>query len=131
MLRLAGEREQLKVIADQIGAPTGADLLADLTAHMLRAARVNPALTGTYHAVAGGETSWHEYARFVIEFARARGVAVRVAPDQILPIPTSDYPTPATRPLNSRLSTARLQQRFGLTLPHWQQGVERMLQEIL
>jgi dTDP-4-dehydrorhamnose reductase len=131
MLRLAAEREELKVIADQIGAPTGAELLADLTTHMLRAARVNPALTGTYHAVAGGETSWHEYARFVIEFARARGKVIKVAPDQILPIPTSDYPTPARRPLNSRLSTAKLQQRFGLRLPHWQQGVERMLTEIL
>ena len=131
MLRLAAEREQLKVIADQIGAPTGADLLADLSVHMLRAARVNPALTGTYHAVAGGETSWHEYARFVIEFARSRGKAIKVTPEQILAIPTSDYPTPARRPLNSRLSTAKLQQRFGLRLPHWQQGVERMLNEIL
>jgi len=131
MLRLAAEREQLKVIADQIGAPTGADLLADLSVHMLRAARVNPALTGTYHAVAGGETSWHEYARFVIEYARARGKAIKVAPEQVLAIPTSDYPTPAKRPLNSRLSTARLQQRFGLKLPAWQQGVERMLNEIL
>lgn len=131
MLRLAAEREQLKVIADQIGAPTGADLLADLTAHMVRATRVNPGLSGTYHAVAGGETSWHAYARFVIEFARARGMPLKVAPDQILPIPTRDYPTPAQRPLNSRLSTARLQQRFGLTLPHWELGVERMLQEIL
>lgn len=131
MLRLAAERDQLKVIADQIGAPTGADLLADLTTHMLRAARVNPALTGTYHAVAGGEVSWHDYARFVIEFARARGVAIKVAPEQILGIPTSDYPTPARRPLNSRLSTAKLQQRFGLRLPHWQQGVERMFNEIL
>jgi dTDP-4-dehydrorhamnose reductase len=131
MLRLAAERDQLKVIADQIGAPTGADLLADLSVHMLRAARVNPALTGTYHAVAGGDTSWHEYARFVIEFARTQGKPVKVAPDQVLPIPTSDYPTPAARPLNSRLSTAKLQQRFGLQLPHWQQGVQRMLTEIL
>jgi dTDP-4-dehydrorhamnose reductase len=131
MLRLAREREQLKVIADQIGAPTGADLLADLSAHMLRAARANPALTGTYHAVAGGETSWHAYARHVIEFARGRGVDIKVAPDQILAIPTRDYPTPATRPLNSRLSTAKLQQRFGLKLPTWQQGVDRMLEEIL
>jgi dTDP-4-dehydrorhamnose reductase len=131
MLRLAAEREQLKVIADQIGAPTGADLLADLTPHMLRATRANPALSGTYHAVAGGETNWHDYARFVIEFARQRGKVIKVAPEQILPIPTSDYPTPAQRPLNSRLSTAKLQQRFGLSLPHWQQGVERMLTEIL
>ncbi|MBW8849002.1 MAG: dTDP-4-dehydrorhamnose reductase [Burkholderiales bacterium] len=131
MLRLAKEREQLKVIVDQVGAPTGADLLADLSAHMVRATRANPALSGTYHAVAGGETSWHAYARFVIEFARARGIDIKVAADQILAIPTSDYPTPATRPLNSRLATAKLQQRFGLTLPHWQRGVERMLEEIL
>ena len=131
MLRLAAERDQLKVIADQIGAPTGADLLADLSTHMLRAARVNPALTGTYHAVAGGETSWHGYARFVIEFARARGLPLQVAADQVLAIPSSDYPTPAARPLNSRLATTKLQQRFGLSLPHWQRGVERMLTEVL
>ena len=118
---LAAEREQLKVIDDQIGAPTGADLLADLSAHMLRATLANPSLSGLYHAVAGGETSWHGYARHVIEFARARGTAIKVAPDQVLAIPTTDYPTPARRPLNSRLSTAKLQQRFGLTLPTWQQ----------
>ena len=117
MLRLAAEREQLRVIADQIGAPTGADLLADLSAHMLRTTLADPALGGTYHAVAAGETSWHAYARHVIEFARARGVPLKVAPDQVLAIPTSDYPTPARRPLNSRLSTAKLQQAFGLTLP--------------
>jgi len=131
MLRLAAEREQLKVIADQIGAPTGADLLADLSAHMIRATLAKPALGGVYHAVAAGETSWHAYARHVIEFARARGQALRVAPDQVLAIPTSDYPTPARRPLNSRLSTAKLRAAFGLNLPHWQLGVERMLAEIL
>ena len=131
MLRLAAEREQLKVVADQIGAPTGADLLADLSAHMIRATWAQPTLAGTYHAVASGETSWHAYAQYVIEFARARGKPIKVAPDQVLAIPTSDYPTPATRPLNSRLANAKLQQRFGLALPHWQQGVERMLHEIL
>ncbi len=131
MLKLAAEREQLKVIADQIGAPTGAELLADLSAHMIRATLARPELGGLYHAAAGGETSWHAYARHVIEFARARGAALKVAADQILPIPTSDYPTPARRPLNSRLGTAKLQQAFGLRLPHWQQGVDRMLMEIL
>lgn len=131
MVRLAAEREQLKVIADQIGAPTGADLLADLSAHMIRATLARPELGGVYHAVAAGETSWHAYARHVIEFARARGQALRVAPDEVLPIPSSDYPTPARRPLNSRLSTAKLQAAFGLNLPHWQLGVERMLAEIL
>ena len=131
MLRLAAEREQLKVIADQIGAPTGADLLADLSAHMLRATLQRPELGGLYHAVAAGETSWHAYACHVIEFARARGVALKVMPEQVLAIPTTDYPTPAQRPLNSRLSTTKLQQAFGLRLPSWQQGVERMLNEIL
>lgn len=131
MLRLAAEREQLKVIADQIGAPTGADLLADLSAHMLRATLQRSELGGLYHAVAGGETSWHAYASHVIEFARAHGVALKVAPEQVLAIPTTDYPTPAQRPLNSRLATTKLQQAFGLRLPHWQQGVERMLNEIL
>jgi len=131
MLHLAAERERLSVIADQIGAPTGAELLADLTVPMLRAARVNPALVGTYHAVAGGATSWHDYARFVVEFARARGTPLKLAPDQLHAIPTSDYPTPARRPLNSRLATGKLQRAFGLHLPPWQQGVERMLMEIL
>ena len=131
MLKLAAEREQLKVIADQIGAPTGADLLADVTAHAIRAARARAELQGLYHVVAGGETSWHAYASFVIEWARRQGQNIKVASDAILPIPTSDYPTPARRPLNSRLCTDRFQQAFGLTLPHWQRGVERMLTEIL
>lgn len=131
MLRLAAEREQLKVIADQIGAPTGADLLADLSAHLILATRARPELSGSYHAVASGETSWHAYAQHVIEFARAKGKPIKVAPEQVLAIPTSDYPTPARRPLNSRLANHKLQQRFGLTLPHWQAGVDRMLNEIL
>ncbi|KGM40960.1 dTDP-4-dehydrorhamnose reductase [Aquabacterium sp. NJ1] len=131
MLRLAAEREQLNVIDDQIGAPTGADLLADVTAHAIRLVWRQPELAGLYHLVAAGETSWHEYARFVIEWARARGQTIRVAPDAILPIPTSAYPTPARRPLNSRLDTNKVQQAFGVNLPHWQQGVERMLNEII
>jgi dTDP-4-dehydrorhamnose reductase len=126
MLKLAAERDALKVINDQVGAPTGADLLADITAHAARRVLDTPDLAGTYHCVAAGETSWFEYARFVIEWARARGLALKVAADGINPIPTSAYPTPAQRPLNSRLSTARLQDTFGLRLPHWQ----RMLEEI-
>ncbi len=131
MLRLAAERDSLKVISDQVGAPTGAELLADVTAHTVRRVQAEPALAGSYHCVAGGETNWFEYARFVIEWARAHGQPIRVAADAIQPIPTSDYPTPAARPLNSRLATHKLQQAFGLTLPHWQVGVERMLTEIL
>lgn len=131
MLRLAAERDQLTVIDDQIGAPTGADLLADLTAQMLRTAMAQPDLdlSGTYHAVASGQTSWHGYASFVIEQARRLGRELKV--QAIDPVPTSAFPTPARRPLNSRLDTTRLQATFGLRLPPWQQGVERMLTEIL
>ncbi|MEP7281806.1 MAG: dTDP-4-dehydrorhamnose reductase [Rubrivivax sp.] len=130
MLRLGAEREALAVIDDQVGAPTGADLLADVTAHALRALQRDPALGGLYHCVAAGETSWHGYARFVFDWARVHGVALQLAPDGLRPIPTADYPTPARRPLNSRLDTTRLQQAFGLRLPRWQTGVERMLAEI-
>ncbi|MCD0420806.1 dTDP-4-dehydrorhamnose reductase [Rubrivivax sp. JA1024] len=131
MLKLAAERDKLRVVADQIGAPTGADLLADVTAHALRQAVADPALAGTYHCVAGGETSWHGYARLVVEHARDAGHALRITPEAIEPVPTSDYPTPARRPLNSRLDTSALRERFGLHLPPWQDGVRRMLDEIL
>ena len=131
MLRLAGMKTELNVIDDQIGAPTGADLLADLTALMARAARARPELAGTYHAVAAGATSWHGYARLVIETARARGVALTLPPEALLPIPTSAYPTPAPRPLNSRLDTRKLRESFGVHLPDWESGVRRLLDEIL
>jgi dTDP-4-dehydrorhamnose reductase len=131
MLRLAASRTELNVIDDQIGAPTGADLLADLTALMVRAARAQPGLAGTYNAVAAGATSWHGYARFVIESARARGVALTLPAAALLPIPTSAYPTPAPRPLNSRLDTHKLRERFDVHLPLWESGVRRMLDEIL
>jgi dTDP-4-dehydrorhamnose reductase len=131
MLKLAKERDRLTVINDQFGAPTGADLLADITAHALRAAKQQPVLSGTYHAVAAGETHWHDYARHVIEFARAQGQAIKVRPEAIEPVPTSAFPTPAKRPGNSRMNTSKLQQTFGLTLPHWQAGIDRMLTEVL
>ena len=130
MLRLAAERESLNVISDQIGAPTGADLLADISAHAITRLHLQPELAGTYHCVAAGETNWHGYARHVIAWAWAHGQALTTAPDAVHAIPTSAYPTPAQRPLNSRLSTARLQAAFGLRLPHWQAGVDRMLAEI-
>ena len=129
MLKLAAERDTLSVIDDQFGAPTGADLLADVTAHAIRAVQREPQLGGTYHAVAAGETTWHGYARFVIEWARAHGLPVKVAANALQAVPTSAYPTPARRPLNSRLATGKLCRSFGLTLPHWQSGVERMLTE--
>lgn len=131
MLRLAAERERLTVIDDQFGAPTGADLLADLSAHAIRAVHQRPELSGLYHAVAAGQTSWHGYASYVIAHARRAGVPLKVSPDAIAPVATSAFPTPAQRPNNSRLNTAKLQQAFDLILPDWQLGVARMLDEIL
>ena len=131
MLRLAKERDRLTVIDDQIGSPTGADLLADLTAHALRFAQQRAQVAGTYHAVAQGETSWHGYARHVVEFARALGQPIKVSADAIEPVATSAFPTPARRPHNSRMNTRKLRETFGLNLPSWQSGVERMLTEVL
>ena len=130
MLRLAAERDALNVIDDQVGAPTGAELLADVTAHALQQVRARPLLGGTYHCAAAGSTSWFGYARHVIDWARAAGHPIKVAPQAVQPIATSAYPTPAQRPLNSRLDTDKLQHTFGLHMPAWQGGVERMLAEI-
>lgn len=131
MLRLAQERAELRVINDQVGAPTGADLLADVTAHALRATLAQPDLAGTYHVAAAGDTSWHGLAAFSIETARALRPDLPWRIERIEPIPTSDYPTPARRPLNSRLDTTRLKAAFGLRLPPWEAGVRRMLAEFL
>lgn len=130
MLRLARERDSLAVINDQIGAPTGADLLADVTAHALRTAMQRPELGGLYHLAASGQTSWYDYARFVIDHARQAGNDIKVAPEAIQPVPTSAFPTAARRPLNSRLDTRKLQTTFGLRLPPWQDGITRMLEEV-
>lgn len=129
MLRLASEREQLKIINDQTGAPTGAELLADVTAHALRVAAVRPDVSGLYHCTAGGATTWYDYARFVFEAAVTAGWTLKAR--NIAPVPTSAYPTPARRPLNSRLDTHRLRDVFGLELPDWTSGVSRMLTEFL
>ena len=131
MLRLAQERDRLTVIDDQWGAPTGAELIADVTAHAIRQALREPACGGTYHLAAAGETSWNGYARFVLDTARALKPDLPLKAREVAPVPTSAYPTPARRPLNSRLDTARLRDTFGLELPPWQAGVRRMLAEIL
>jgi dTDP-4-dehydrorhamnose reductase len=132
ILRLAQERECLTVINDQHGAPTGADLIADVTAHALR--RVlntqNISFSGVYHLVASGETTWHEFASHVIKQAKAMKPELAWKVVEIAPVPTNAFTTPAVRPLNSRLCTAKLQQAFGLVLPPWQQGLDRMLAEI-
>lgn len=129
MLRLAKDRQTLNVIADQVGVPTGADLLADVAVAALQQALRKPELGGIYHLAPAGETTWHAYASFVIEFARSLGETLAV--EAVNPIPTSEYPTPASRPLNSRLATSKLRNAFSLHLPDWQSGVTRMLMEAL
>lgn len=131
MLRLAAERERLNVIDDQVGAPTGADLIADVTAHAIRVAQLHPQVSGLYHLVASGETSWYGYAKFVLDFARNAGINLNVTPDNVVPVTSAAFPTPAHRPQNSRLDTNKLQSTFNLQMPPWQSGVARMLNEIL
>ncbi|CAM8667891.1 RfbD dTDP-4-dehydrorhamnose reductase [Comamonadaceae bacterium] len=130
MLRLAGERDALTVINDQFGAPTSAELLADVTAHAIRSLQTKPELAGLYHCIAAGETTWHGYAQYVLERAATLGLPLKATAEKVAPTATSSYPTPAKRPLNSRLDTTKLQAAFGLRLPHWQDGVKRMLIEI-
>lgn len=134
MLRLAGDRDELKVVADQFGAPTSAALIADVTAHIARQMLRDGAdgfPFGVYHLAAAGETSWHAYAQYVIGEAIGMGKSLKATPERVLPIPASSYPTPARRPQNSRLDTHKLRQTFGLHLPHWQEGVKHILQQIL
>lgn len=135
MLRLAQEREQLQVVNDQHGAPTGAELIADTTAHTVRQLLHSPEgqaqLAGIYHLAAGGETTWHGYASCAIERARALRPDLPWRVQAVAPVPSSAFATAAQRPLNSRLDTTRLQDTFGLHLPHWQAGVDRLLAEIL
>jgi dTDP-4-dehydrorhamnose reductase len=144
MLKLAKDRERLTVINDQFGAPTGADLIADVTAHAIRQVRLQirmandaandpdgaASLSGIYHLVASGVTTWFDYANHVLGLDAQRGFAPGLAVKEVAPVPSTAFVTTAKRPHNSRLSTAKLQQAFGLTLPAWQQGVNRMLAEI-
>lgn len=134
MLRLARERERLTVIDDQFGAPTGADLIADVTAQAIRQVCALPAQSvhsGIFHLVAAGQTSWHGYASHVIEIAKRLRPESEWRVQEVAPVPSSAFVTAAQRPHNSRLATARLEATFGLRLPAWQDGVERMLAEIL
>lgn len=134
MLKLATTKNELSVIADQIGAPTGAALIADVTAqalkfYILQQPIQQAQLSGHYHLAAAGETSWFGYAQFIFKHVRAKGQTLSL--EVAHPIETTQYPTPAKRPLNSRLNTTKLQQNFQINLPHWQLGVEQVLEEIL
>lgn len=129
MLRLARERQELAVVSDQIGAPTGAELIADCSAQALRMALAKPELAGLYHLTATGETSWHHYAAFVFDHVRSLGEPLKL--EQLKAMSSHDWPASAQRPTNSRLNTQSFTTAFQLTLPPWQVGVTRMLNELL
>ncbi|RNF31918.1 dTDP-4-dehydrorhamnose reductase [Massilia aurea] len=134
MLRLAKEREALSVVADQHGAPTGAELLADATALALY--RISSqwgdarSLSGTYHLAASGITTWHAYARHVLAQALVHGAVLKAGPDSVQPIAASAFPTPAARPANSRLDCTKFCDSFGLVLPDWRHHVNRLVAEL-
>ncbi|MCQ4444101.1 dTDP-4-dehydrorhamnose reductase [Enterobacter cloacae] len=128
MLRLAKTRKELSVINDQVGAPTGAELLADCTAHAIRVAMIKPEVAGLYHLVASDTTTWYDYAALVFDEARKAGIELEIA--KLNAVPTTAYPTPARRPQNSRLNTEKFQHNFDLVLPAWDVGVKRMLAEL-
>jgi len=131
ILRLAQQRDKLKVVNDQIGSPTGAELLADVTAYTLLSLKHQPGVSGIYHLVARGYTSWYDFAKFILEHARYANFPLKIQSEALLPIASIDFPLPAKRPLNSRLNTCKLENTFDLNLPAWQTGVSRTLTEIL
>lgn len=131
ILRLAQQRDKLEVVNDQIGSPTGAELLADITAYTLFSLKHKPEVSGLYHLAAGGCTSWYDFARFILEYARCVNFPLKIQSDTLLPIASKDFPLPAKRPINSRLNTNKLENTFNLILPAWQTGVSRTLTEIL
>lgn len=133
ILRFAAERDELRVVNDQFGAPTSAALIADVSAQLVRRLAGEEGKTfpfGLYHLAAAGETNWHEYACFVVEEALRGGKQMNATPERILAVPASEYQTVAARPANSRLDTGRLRTTFNLTLPHWKDGVRHVLQQL-
>lgn len=133
ILHLARKQTELKIVADQFGAPTSAELLADITGHCITQINSNPinTLTGIYHLVSSGEATWHTYAKYVINKGAGLGLDLLIDSDNVFPITTEEYPLPAKRPKNSRLSTEKLTSTFNVTLPHWTTYVDRMMNETL
>lgn len=129
MIRLAREREALKVVNDQFGVPAGADFIADVTAHAIRHVVDHSGALGLYHLTPSGETTWYGYARYAIQRARELGLSVKVADSAIEPVGTEAFPTPAARPANSRLDGKKLETTFGLHRPDWREGVDLVLRE--
>jgi dTDP-4-dehydrorhamnose reductase len=130
ILKHARQKDQLRVVADQWGVPTSADLIADVTSLALARYRSDPSVTGLYHLTPAGKTNWFELARFVVQCATQLGIPLKTSVDQIQAITSDDYPTPAQRPKNSLLSSQKLETSFYLQLPQWQPGVQQMLNQL-
>ena len=133
VLRLAQERDKLSIVADQVGSPTSAAMLADVTAVVVKQL-FEPGATqkyGTYHLVADGETSWHGYAQWVVAKAGELGVKFKIKADAICPITTAEYPMPAPRPANSRLDTSKVMSTFGVSLPSWRDEVTQVIKRLV
>lgn len=128
ILRLAAERDGLRVVADQVGSPTPAALIADVTALGMVAARTGRLAPGLFHLAASNPVSWHQFAQAIIAAGLARGRRLRLTPDQVVPITTAEYPLPAPRPANSRLDCSRLEMALGIRMPDWRPYLERMLE---
>ena len=133
ILRLAQERDKISIVSDQVGSPTSAALLADVTAEIVKQIFEPGAIQkyGTYHLVSEGETSWHGYAQLIVAIANALEVKTKIHSDAIQPMKTADYPLPAPRPANSRLDTTKIKNVFMLTLPSWQDDVTKVLQVLI
>lgn len=133
ILRLAQQRDKLTVVNDQIGSPTGAELIADITALALLMTKHNPEISGLYHLTASGSTSWYEFAKYIVESAEnaeSANLPLKIKSTALQPIASSDFPSAAQRPFNSRLNSLKLAKTFDLMLPAWQCGVKRALTEI-
>ena len=133
MLKFATERDRLSVVSDQFGAPTSARMLAEAVAQIVTELGEPGSYRkyGTYHVAARGETSWHGYAQVVVEKAIKHGMAIKINPKDIKPISSKEYPMPAPRPANSRLDTTKVSMVFSVSLPKWQDEVERVLKELV
>jgi dTDP-4-dehydrorhamnose reductase len=135
MLRLAQERDELSIVADQYGAPTWARNIADATTHVLTAAQqerqAGEFSSGTYHLCASGKTTWHGFSSAIIERAKQLSTAGSIKTERVLPIATDDYPLPASRPENSQMDSSSLTARFGIIMPDWHHAMKLCIDEVL
>ncbi len=134
ILRLATEREKLRIVADQLGVPTTSELIAEVSAQVLCVMRniaPDDKRWGLYHLVAGGETNWHAYAQYIITLLQRYGHTLKITPEDVEPITTAEYPLPAVRPANSRLDTIKLRSVFSCELPDWKVGVNNVLLQLI